>query len=386
MAAGCDHDLLVVGAGAAGLLLVRALARSRWRTARVLVVDERWDASADGDGEQRWAYWAPGPEPLARHRWDRIEVTTTAGRQVLDPSPYRYWQVTGDDLRASAVREAGAAGLDITFVHGRVEAVADGRDCAQVVTDAGTVSARWVVDTAVAAAMPPAGMRLWFCGRLVELGRPYPTPGTATLIDQAHGHDDAFGFGYLLPYSDHEVFAEVTRFAPGSARPHGAPDEQDLEAFIGARLGECAPHATDREIEVASIPLYPRRGARRRGWRVLAAGTPGGLVRASTGYGFVRMRTDAAAIAASLERYGHPFDVATFPTRHATLDAIMLEVMRTDPAAVGSAFDRLFAANPTHRVLRFLDGRTSRREDASIIATLPSAPFVTAAARLVARP
>lgn len=367
-------DLAIVGAGAAGLLLARRLSAGPWRSRAVLVIDDR----AVDDSDRRWAYWAPGPEPLARHRWDRIEVTTPAASHVLDPSPYRYWQVTGEDLRASTRSRCARDAASFTFVDGHVEAIDDASDHAVLHTDGATVRARWVVDTALTKHGPPARMRLWFSGRLVQLDEPLAETSTATLIDLAEGRDGAFGFGYLLPYAPNAVFAQVTRFAA----EHPARLEADFDRFVRRRLGHLRARPLPDEVEVASIPLRPRHPPRRVGRRVLVAGTPGGLVRASTGYGFVSMRADAEAVARSLERHEHPFDLPRAHGRHARLDAIMLEVMRSDPDAVAEAFERLFARNPTARVLRFLDGWTSPAEDAAVIATLPPGPFLRAAAGL----
>ena len=132
---------------------------------------------------------------------------------------------------------------------------------------------------------------------------------------------------------------------------------------------------------------------------MLAVGGEGGLVRANTGYGFARMRRDADVIASSLETVDHPFDGLATPRRHPWLDAVLLELMQRDPAAVADAFDlnrvpiicnsmvsddfdQLFVMNPTARVLRFLDGRTSPWEDARLVRTLPVGPFLGAARSL----
>ncbi len=64
------------------------------------------------------------------------------------------------------------------------------------------------------------------------------------------------------------------------------------------------------------------------------------------------------------------------------MDAVLLDLMLGDPASVAEAFDRLFAPNRTERVLRYLDARTTVREDAALVATLPFGPLLRAAASL----
>ena len=127
------------------------------------------------------------------------------------------------------------------------------------------------------------------------------------------------------------------------------------------------------------LPLRSRLGRRRSG-RVLAIGARGGLVKASTGYAYQRIQRDSAAIAASLARCGHPFDLPRPRRRHPVLDAVLLDVLDRQPAQLERAFARLFLANPAERVLRFLDEETSVRDELRLIASLPPLPYVRAAA------
>ncbi|QTE27795.1 hypothetical protein J4E96_10165 [Pengzhenrongella sicca] len=107
------------------------------------------------------------------------------------------------------------------------------------------------------------------------------------------------------------------------------------------------------------------------------------MVKASTGYGYARMQRHSAALTRSLTGAGHPFDVGRAPRRHRVLDRTLLEAVRREPATVVDAFQRLFAANPGDRVLGFLDEATAIGQELALIRTVPAAPFVRAAGRLL---
>ena len=64
------------------------------------------------------------------------------------------------------------------------------------------------------------------------------------------------------------------------------------------------------------------------------------------------------------------------------MDAVFLELVGTDPAAVVLALDRMFRANPADRVVAFLEDETTVAEDLRLIATLPVVPFLRAALRV----
>jgi lycopene beta-cyclase len=68
--------------------------------------------------------------------------------------------------------------------------------------------------------------------------------------------------------------------------------------------------------------------------------------------------------------------------RHAYLDRVLLDVVTNEPNAIESAFAALFARNPPDRILRFLDGDSSRIEEAKIVASMPKGPFLRAARRV----
>jgi Lycopene cyclase protein/Squalene/phytoene synthase len=128
-----------------------------------------------------------------------------------------------------------------------------------------------------------------------------------------------------------------------------------------------------------SAVLPPRaRPMRRRHGRVLDIGARGGLIKASTGYGYPRIQRDSAAIAASLRRYGHPFALPRPRRRHRLLDAVLLDVLDRDPGQIEQAFARLFTANPAERVLRFLDEQTGILDELWLVASLPAAPYLRA--------
>jgi lycopene beta-cyclase len=112
---------------------------------------------------------------------------------------------------------------------------------------------------------------------------------------------------------------------------------------------------------------------------VLAIGSRGGRVRASTGYSVTRILTDSRAIARSLAEHGHPFVVPPDPRRDRVLDRVWLRALARERAGLEPAFLRLFAGAPIDGVLRFLDGRAGPGDVARVVRALPPAPFLRAA-------
>ena len=121
---------------------------------------------------------------------------------------------------------------------------------------------------------------------------------------------------------------------------------------------------------------------RRAGQHILAIGTKGGLVKPSSGYAFLRMQKDAAAIVNSLLTHGHPFDVPRSPWRYRLFDSIMLQVMYRQGHLMDRIFTNLFRNNSIHHIFRFLDETASFPENLRLLASLPPTPFIKALIRL----
>ena len=258
---------------------------------------------------------------------------------------------------------------------GSVEAVRDTGDGADVVVDGSAVRARWAFDSRPPEAGSSVDVWLSFHGWQVRTVTETFDPSVPTLMDFRTPQRGEVRFVYVLPTGPREALVELTRFgAPG---PLGG--SADLEGYVDTVLRPGPYEVVGEEsgvLPLAAPPPRPRSG------HVLPIGNRGGMLKASTGYAYARIQRDSAAVATSLVRHGHPFDLPVASVRHRFLDAVLLEVVARDPGAVEPAFARLFSRNAGDVVLRFLDEATSPVQEARLVATLPRAPFLRAAARV----
>ncbi|HSN07214.1 MAG TPA: lycopene cyclase family protein [Candidatus Angelobacter sp.] len=372
-ARGDDHDarIVVLGAGAAGSVLVQALATAGV-PGPVLLVDDGTVPIED----RVWASWVPfgrrDGDPAVSSSWRRLVVASERGERVLALTRHRYVAVRGRDLRDitdDALRTVGGQRLD---AHGHAIHDADGT--AVVRTTAGDLRARLVLDSV--GLLPPRRetARGWmaFDGCEVVADRPVFDPDRMRLMDFRVPQRGGAAFAYTLPWTADRALVELTRIGAG-AEP--APTGADLGEHLDRTLGVGRYRVVRREAGV--LPLRPRV-RRPRSPHCLAIGAPAGLVRASTGYGYQRMRRDAARIAAALARGERPRGMRR-SARHEAMDAVLLDLVERDPATVVRSLELLFARNPADLVLRFLDEDTSLAEEARLVSSLPTAPFVAAA-------
>lgn len=367
-------DVLVLGAGAAGLALTARLAASSREQRRVVLVDHRVDPVAG----RVWACWSARHtwlDEACSHSWDRLAVIADGLHLELYPSPYGYRLLRGEHVQAHVDRLLeGSAGF--TRLTGAVHELDDGPDVVRVRVGEVEVQAGWVLDSRPPPPPPPDQVRLRFLGREIRAEGAGFDPGCATFMDFRARTAGAVRFCYVLPTSADQALVEIAAFGSGQAV------RNDLEDALTAYLRGVCGLSTWRVLrqETGDLPL-PVPEPRRVGRHVLRVGAAGGMLKPSTGYAFDRIVRDADAVVRSLDRYGHPWAVPRTRRRHAWLDEVLLGVVSADPEAVEPAFARMFTRNPVQRVLRFLDEDTGLCDELRLVATLPPTPFLRAAVR-----
>ncbi len=397
---GVDVDVALVGGGGAAVALLHQLALRGPAGLRVAVVDPV-DRLAGTPADRTWCFWdapgdatrgdlgAPGQPGGAVHRqWESVRVVGPGGGRLdLDLAPMRYAMVRSQDYYARVAAAVAAAGLDVVHVPATADRVDDAPDAAIVGTLAGDVRTRWVFDSRPAPPLRPARTALLqhFRGQVVRTDRPAFDPGVPVLMDFTTGQPaDGLSFGYCLPSDERTALLEYTEFSPAVL------DDAGYTAALGAYLRRVTGGA-DVEVlhtEQGAIPMSDAVPQRRPGVRVVRIGTAGGATRASTGYTFTAMQRQARWLAGTLARHGPGADPAgpgapvppsAYPRRHSWMDALVLRALADGTLAGPAFFTDLFVRNPAARVLRFLDGATTRAEEVALMATAPRVPMLRAA-------
>ncbi|MBL1088093.1 MULTISPECIES: lycopene cyclase family protein [Streptomyces] len=385
-----DADVVIVGAGAAGLSLAYRLCDAPGTGARrptVVLVDA--PPGPRRPPERTWCFWeAPGGEfdRALTAGWDALRVYGPDGTErVGRPAPLRYKMLRSGDF-AAAVEARLAGNPAVRRAEATVVAVCDTGDGAEVrgCDAAGhplTLRARWAFDSRPGQLLPPARttLRQHFRGWFVRTRRAVFDPEVADWMDfrvpqPAHG----LAFGYVLPLDPHTALVEYTRF---SRRPLAVADyERALRHYTEEvrRLGEFEITGVEQGV----IPMTDGRFPYRAGRSVFRIGTAGGATRPSTGYTFAAVQRQTAGLAAALRRPGAPLPPPVHSRWARALDAVLLRGLDSGRVDGAAFFSDLFGAVPTERLLRFLDGRSRLWEDLTIGLRTPVLPMLRTVAEL----
>ncbi|MFC8537409.1 lycopene cyclase family protein [Streptomyces sp. NPDC057249] len=374
----------VVGGGAAGLSLAHRLTETRAATVTVIEPPDGPPRPA----ERTWCYWhaeSDGLDEAVSASWSVLRVHDADGRPVtVEPAPFTYRMVRSADferlVHGRLARADGGRLLRATA--DAVRGVPGGAEVRCTRPDGSTVHVRAhrVFDSRPLPALPPARTRLLqhFRGWFVRTATARFDPGVADLMDfrvpqPAHG----LAFGYVLPLAPDRALVEYTEF---SRRPLTTPA---YESALGhycrdvLRLGTLTVERTEQ----GAIPMTDARFPHRAGPSVFRIGTAGGATRPATGYTFAAVQRQSRAIAAAL-RDGRGSVPAPHGRRALAMDAIVLRALDTGRIDGPDFFTGLFRRVPAERLLRFLDGTASLREEWGIGLRTPVRPMLATAAEL----
>ncbi|MEU5976520.1 lycopene cyclase family protein [Streptomyces sp. NPDC047315] len=379
-----DSDVVVIGGGAAGLSLAHRL--TEYGAATVTVVEP-----PDGPlrpPERTWCYWDSGIDGLEEAvsaSWSVLRLHGADRRPVnVGPAPFTYRMVRSTDFERLVhdrlARSDGGRLLRATVesVHG-VPAGAEVR-CTLPGGRSLALRARRVFDSRPLPVLPPARTRLLqhFRGWFVRTDTDRFDPSVADLMDfrvpqPSHG----LAFGYVLPLAPDRALVEYTEFSGATLTTEAY--ESALGHYCRDVLGLGA--LTVERAEQGVIPMTDAHFPRRAGPAHFRVGTAGGATRAATGYTFAAVQRQSRAIAAAL-RDGRTTVPPPHGRRASAMDAVLLRALDTGRIDGPRFFTDLFRRIPAERLLRFLDGATSLREEWAIGLRTPVLPMLRTAAEL----
>lgn len=420
------YDYIMSGGGLAGLSLAYHLINSPLHERSILIIDK--DAKQQND--RTWCFWVEQPtlfDAIAYRAWQRLRFTSDDFTREYDLAPYRYQMIRGIDFYDFTRKALDKCG-NVTFVRGNIDQLQDAGDRAQVIVAGQVFTGAWVFDSTLPPALrgsvppttqgvearpsplqgdgplaqhvtrnaEPPGNRLkppvqnghyhhlkqHFRGWEIETDRPCFDPQLPTLFDFRTPQAGHMRFVYTLPFTEKRALIEYTLFSP-----QVLPSEEydaGLRTYIEARLN--IQQYQIKHVEAGVIPMTDQPFPRRLGGRVMSIGTKGGRVKPSTGYAFLRIQRDSAAIVQSLVKHDQPFDLPARRQRFGLHDSILLNIMTRHPDALKPIFTLMFKNNPIQRVFRFLDETASFREEVGFIASLPPWRFLQALFRLKVLP
>lgn len=378
-----DADVLIVGAGCAGLSLAVHLLEAGGPDLEIVLVDRR----AEHVRDRTWCYFS-GPrhpfESAVRKSWPRWKVLTSAGAVERGSPSVAYQCIPADAFYDLALKRIGRSHNVRLLTGVSVEGFRDIGGGVAARTADGELTARRAFDGRPPDPAPvPRGEIHWlqhFIGLEVESDRPVFDPAVATLMDFRVMDGPDIRFMYVLPLDERTALVEDTFFG-GESRPESEYVES-IHGYLAERLGVDAWREVHREK--GAIPMSTAPPPRPATARVTNIGVRAGLARPATGYAFLAIQRHSRRLAVHAARVGleHPVPSGRpYPRATSFLDRVFLAYLDRAPEAAPDMFLRMFTSVAPDRMARFLFDGGSPSDRIAVMRSLPAAPLVGQALR-----
>ena len=384
-----DADLIIAGAGCAGLSALWQVMQRPNDHRKVIVIDRDFEVGDD----RTWAFWGTQDAPfagLAERSWARLKVRfpgwetvgqlqNAAGNRTSGSGQRLYHRVRQRDYDAAILGEA-AGHHNIRFVTQDIISLRDDPDGGVVELLEGELRAPLVLQStrlsppdSIAHVRHP--LRQHFGGWEVRTQFPIFDPHVATLMDFDTDQLGATTFFYVLPEAPNRALVELTMF---SLHPRGSAfyDTQIRQYLERLGAGEVSVERTEYGV----IPMDDRRRGQQWGQHVWNLGTVGGMTKPTSGYTFQRIHAQARHLISHWADGTAPTPVPQPPARYRFADRTLLNILHHHPEHGRTIFERLFTSTSIDDVLTFLDEDSTLGNDARMVAKLPLVPFLRAGA------
>lgn len=373
-------DYIIIGAGAAGLMLADAMIADDFFSGKsILLLDKDPKQSND----RTWCFWEKGKgqfDTIVHKSWNHIYFGGKQFSKRFPIQPYSYKMVRAIDFYESFLQRLDNH-PEIVFKKAQVTDVIDTGELVKVSTSSERFIGRKVFNSIFSYEMATQQkkypvLQQHFLGWFVKTKEPVFNADQATYMDFSVEQKGNTRFMYVLPTSKNEALIEYTLFSEEVLQKEAY--EYAIKEYLENDL-ECSDYEIV-ETEMGSIPMTCYDFQEHHSANIRNIGTAGGWAKPSTGYTFA---STARKIPVLIEfiKTGKSLHKLNFKNRFWFYDLLFLDVLYTDNANGHNIFETLFKNRSPQLIFKFLDEQTSFWEDLKYIWGCPKIPFTKALLR-----
>jgi lycopene beta-cyclase len=363
------YDIIFTGGGAACRMLLYFLSEKKvFSKLKILVLEAENNIS-----EKTWCFWQKENSPfqqLVRKEWKHLKFDAHQITITQSTRPFTYYCINGSNFNHYFNDNFFAKHTNITIYNKKIELIREDEIGYTVETENGTFKTSRIFNS-ISELNATVQKQMWqhFEGWFIKADTPSFDEKAASLMDFSDYDGGAFGFLYILPFSNNEALVECTFYSEELYQSEVY--EQKIKNFLLFK-GISAYSITKKEK--GKIPLYSKKINTETKGGIIHISGAGGQIKPSTGYAFMRMIEDSKQIARSFGT-----KVCKRRKRHKRFlfyDHLLLKIIKEDPACAVSIFKELFRKQPLQRILKFLNEDSSLLDELIIFTKLPWMPFL----------
>lgn len=372
-----QYDYIIIGAGAAGLLLADALGKDGFFASKsILVVDKEGKTTND----RTWCFWERGTgkfDHLIHKTWDTIYVGGQQLQKTEPIAPYTYKMLRGIDFYNHFLPKVKTY-PNITRIQEKVTKIEEAENEVLVTTSSQKFTGRMVFSSLYDASTPLKQKKFpvlqqHFTGWQIKTEQSVFNLREATFMDFSVPQKGNTRFMYVLPISDTEALVEYTLFSEHLLEK--AEYEQAIKTYIKEKYN--GTKYTIQETEYGSIPMtcYPFHQHNTN--RVFNIGIAGGWAKPSTGYTFYNTTQQVPKLVEHLKT-GKPLSEFHKKSRFLFYDMLLLDILYENNHLGHEIFESMFKRRKASLILKFLENESNLWEDLQIVTAPKPLPFIKA--------
>lgn len=360
-------DFIICGAGASGLLLLKAIREDSFFNEKSILIIEKEIRNVN---DRTWSYWeSPNGsfDSILSKKWSKANFCSEDFDSDFDLNPYQYKMLRSAGFYQS-IRNKYSKLKNTIFLHAEVKNIDSKNIVTEVITSEGKFQSKKVFNS-LFDPKPMINQKKYpvlqqhFVGWFIKTKKPSFDSSKVFFMDFNIPQVQETRFIYVLPIDKHNALVEYTLFSENLL--HFDDYETGIKAYLDSK------GITEYEIkekEQGNIPMtcFPFEKLNCRS--LLHIGTAGGWTKASTGYTFMNTRRNIERLIPFLKT-GAGLNTFTIKNRFRFYDLLFLDVLNRYNARGSKLFTRMFEKNPPVRIFRFLDEKTNFIEEFKIMAS-----------------
>tara|TARA_R110002050_G_scaffold48356_3_gene112465 strand:+ start:15652 stop:16794 length:1143 start_codon:yes stop_codon:yes gene_type:complete len=372
-----SYDYIIVGAGAAGLMLADALGKdSFFNNTSILLLEK--DAKKSND--RTWCFWEKGVgdfDPILHKKWSQIRFTGKQINKNYAIAPYSYKMVRGLDFYTSYLKRIEKY-PNITFLQEEVLNLTEVETEILVTTTAKSYKGAKIFNSiyhykeALQQKKYPV-LQQHFIGWFIKTDLPVFDEEVPTFMDFSIPQQGNTRFMYVLPTSKTEALLEYTLFSEKLLKKEAY--EEAIKTYLNKNLNVLNYEII--ETEKGSIPMTCYDFSKKNTDSLLYIGTAGGWSKPSTGYTFKNTSKKVTTLVDHLKRE-KPLTSFHKKDKFWFYDLLLLDILFKNNELGHSIFEALFKNKKPQLIFKFLDEETNLWEDIQFISGLSPLPFIKA--------
>ena len=359
-------DYIIIGAGAAGLMLADAMISDDFFSGKSILL---LDKDSKKSNDRTWCFWEKGEgqfDTIVHKKWNHIYFGGKQFSKRYPINPYTYKMVRGVDFYESVLQRIESH-PNLDFKQAEVTDVSDTGEIVRVFTSTATYQGRKVFNSIFNYEMATHQkkypvLQQHFLGWYVKTKKPVFDIDQATYMDFSIEQKGNTRFMYVLPTSENEALIEYTLFSEDLLPKEEY--EKAIKNYLANDLG-CSDYEII-ETEMGSIPMTCYDFQEHHSKNIRYIGTAGGWAKPSTGYTFASTARKIPVLIDFIKS-GKPLHKLNFKNRFWWYDLLFLDVLQKDNANGYHIFETLFKNRNPQLIFKFLDEKTNLLEDLKYI-------------------